>query len=73
MNQALFERLVIDDVEEISGTFKAPFDLLMEAAGIEPTVTVSKGASNKPRGPLVRPRGLSIESLVEPGGLEPPT
>lgn len=33
LNQALFERFEIDDSEGITGTFREPFDLLIEAAG----------------------------------------
>ncbi|MFN0154688.1 MAG: hypothetical protein ACKVUT_09940, partial [Gaiella sp.] len=70
LNQALFERFVIDDTEGITGTFREPFDLLMEAAGKTATQTVPRHPK-KPRGPIERPRGLSYESLVDLGGLEP--
>gem|GEM_PF-4435009 len=72
MNQAIFERFLIDDTEEVTGTFAKPFNLLMEAAGRETTQTVSPRASKTPRGPDTGPRGLSNESLVGERGLEPP-
>ncbi len=73
MNQAIFQRFLINDDEEVTGTFGGPFRLLMEAAGTEATQTASARAPERPRGPETGPQGLSIESLVELGGLEPPT
>ena len=71
MNQAIFERFLINDAEEVTGTFGGPFGLLMEAAGREATQTLSTHAPEWPRGPETGPLGLSIESLVEAAGLEP--
>lgn len=73
MNQALFERFLIDDEENVTGTFREPFGLLMKAAGREVTQTVATRAPETTIGPETGPMGLSIESLVELGGLEPPT
>ncbi len=36
MNQAIFERFLIDDSEEVAGTFARPFDLLIEAQNRRP-------------------------------------
>ena len=68
LNQALFERLVIDDTDEITGTFREPFDPLVEAAGKTATHTVSTRRPETPRGQETGPRGLSYESLVELNG-----
>ncbi len=73
LNQALFERFVIDDTEEITGTFREPFDLLIEAAGKPATQTLSTRHPERPRGLKEKPRGSSYESLVELVGLEPTT
>ena len=70
MNQAIFKRFLINDDEEITSTLAPPFDLLIEASGRQEPAT--KQRTETPRGP-VGPVGLSIESLVELGGLEPPT
>ena len=72
MSHAIFERFLIDDSEEVNGTFAPPFDLLVEASGRDDSQSVM-GVSEKTRGPGSGPRGLSIESLVEPSGLEPRT
>src|SRR5262249_42955966 len=69
LNQAIFERILIDDAEEVSGSLNGPFDLLLEAAG----ATAARTAPKMPRGPETGSRGLNVESLVELGGLEPPT
>ena len=50
MNQALFERFLIDDREDVTGTFAKPFDLLMEAAGRDAIQTFSqRGLRNTTR------------------------
>jgi site-specific DNA recombinase len=69
MNQAIFERFLINETEEVTGTLAGPFDLLLEAS--RPQGDESRKASETPRGPENGPRGLSIESLVELSGLEP--
>jgi site-specific DNA recombinase len=80
MNQALFQRLLINADEDVIGTFNGPFDLLMEAAGRPTTLTAPRNGSGEARGAQERrrarrvgPRGLSETKLVELGGLEPPT
>ena len=72
MNQALFERILVDD-EDVVGDFAKPFDLLMEAAGREATQTVSRNDPKTTRGPESGPRGLNDVQMVELSGLEPLT
>ena len=72
MNQAIFERFLINDDEEIRSHLNSPFDYLVEAAAFGPAA-IDAATPEKPRGPIDGPRGLSHESLVELGGLEPPT
>ncbi len=64
------ERFLIDDSEEVTGTFARPFDLLIEASEPE---TAGRRTAETLRGPGNGPRGLSYESLMEPAGLEPAT
>jgi site-specific DNA recombinase len=80
MNQALFERLIIDaDEGGATGTLNDPFALLMEAAGR--TDVAASARANGPDGrPQKRqearksgPHGLSKTKLVELAGLEPAT
>jgi site-specific DNA recombinase len=79
MNQALFERLIIDADESATGTLNDPFALLMEAAG-RTDVAASARANGTGRRPQKRqearksgPHGLSKTKLVELAGLEPAT
>ena len=68
MNQAMFERILVDDAAEASGALNRPFDLLVEGAapsGSQPL--------EKTQGPETRPWGLNVDRMVELGGLEPPT
>lgn len=73
MNQAIFERFLINDDEEVTGTLASPFDLLIEASGRDEATTATKKPPGTPRGPSNGPRGLSKNDLVELAGLEPAT
>jgi site-specific DNA recombinase len=80
MNQALFERLIIDADEGVSGTLNDPFALLMEAAGKGDGTTAAASANRRPGRPQKHhearkpgPHGLSQTNLVELAGLEPAT
>jgi site-specific DNA recombinase len=73
INQALFEKFLVSDDGELTGELRAPFDLLLRAAGTtEQRGDAHTPITNKPRG-LSRPRGLSKQSLVGATGLEPVT
>jgi hypothetical protein len=62
MNQALFERLLIDDEEGITGDLADPFDLLIKAS--RPAPRSRRGSSQGPEGPPGGPQGLNKEDLV---------
>ncbi len=73
INQALFEKFLITDDGEVTGELRAPFDLLLQAAGATETRGDAQSPlTSKPRGPLGA-RGLSKQSLVGGTGLEPVT
>ena len=73
INQSLFEKFLITDEGEVTGELRAPFDLLLRAAGTaEAWGDAHVPSRNKPRGPS-GPRGLSNDSLVGGTGLEPVT
>ena len=67
MNQAIFQGFYIHDDDEVSSSLNSPFDYLVEAAAFDTK------PPKTPQGPASGPRGLSLESMVELGGLEPPT
>jgi site-specific DNA recombinase len=80
MNQALFQRLIINPDDGVTGTFNGPFDLLMQAAGMDGAPAVPASANGHPERPQKRhkaritgPRGLSQTNMVELAGLEPAT
>jgi site-specific DNA recombinase len=79
MNQALFDRLIVDADDGIAGELNDPFALLMVAAGKTDESTTAAATKDKGR-PQKRqeartsgPRGLSKTELVELAGLEPAT
>ncbi len=74
MNQALFERIIIEADEGATATFNGPFDLLLEAAGHPPsptTAATSRSFQKRREARTSGPRGLSQTKLVELPGLEP--
>jgi site-specific DNA recombinase len=71
MNQALFERLLVDDQECVTGDLADPFDLLIKASRTDSRV--GEKSPEDPEGPTRGPQGSNNEDLVPPGGLEPPT
>ena len=64
MNQAIFERFLINDDEEVTGTLASPFDLLIQASGRDEATTATKKRPGTPRGPSSGPRGLSKNDVV---------
>lgn len=56
MNQAIFERFLIDDGESVTGTLAPPFSLLIEVSG--QTVETSAGTT------LERLRGPKTDIVV---------
>ena len=72
MNQAIFQGFLIHDDEEVTSSLNSPFDHLVEAAAFD-DATARTRVPKTPQGPPSGPRGLSLESMVELGGLEPPT
>jgi hypothetical protein len=74
MNQALFERIIIDADEGATATFNGPFDLLLEAAGhltSPTTATAPRSLQKRREARSSGPRGLSQTKMVDLGGLEP--
>lgn len=76
MNQALFDRLIIDADGGATGTLNDPFDLLMQAAGRADAATAvagngqRDGAEKRREARTSGPRGLSKTKLVGGTGLE---
>lgn len=73
MNQAIFERFLVDDEEGVTGDLASPFCHLIEASRRSSTRARDRDDPKTPRGPGNGPRGLSTADLVELSGLEPLT
>ncbi len=73
INQALFEKFLVSDDGDVTGELRAPFGLLLHAAGTTEEHGDAYVPTNKKPRDLTGSRGLSNESLVGGTGLEPVT